>query len=267
MLKHREPAVSGLFYPSDSATLKAQVAGYLADAELSGEGELSFNPRALIVPHAGYIYSGIVAAAGYATLEPLRTSISRVLLLGPSHRVPLEGMATCSADYFATPLGEVLVDRLACLEAEQWPGVAVNDAAHQLEHSLEVQLPFLQSVLDHFSLIPVVVGATSVNEVAALINYFMDFEDTLVVVSSDLSHYHSYAQASLIDQSTADTILTLDHSLQGEQACGCYAVNGLLKVAADRGMAVELVSLANSGDTAGDKQRVVGYGAFAFGIH
>lgn len=254
----RPPAVAGMFYPADALTLESEIRGYLAACEPNAGAV----PKALIVPHAGYMYSGAVAAAAYALLAPLRRSIRRVVLLGPAHRVPLRGLALPVADAFATPLGILPVDADARATAMAMPQVSASDVAHNLEHSLEVQLPFLQTVLEAFSIAPFAVGAASAAEVAELIDSLWGGPETLLVVSSDLSHFHAYRLAQAIDRGTADRILALDPAIGHEQACGATPINGLLLSASRRGMSIELLDLRNSGDTAGDRARVVGYAAF-----
>jgi AmmeMemoRadiSam system protein B len=256
----RRAAVAGSFYPADPRALHAAVGELLACAVPL---ESILPPKALIVPHAGYIYSGPVAAAAYSTLLPVRDRIRRVVLLGPNHRVALRGMALPSALAFDTPLGEVPVDRESWLALQGEAEVVVDDKPHALEHSLEVHLPFLQSVLEHFSVIPLVVGAVAPRSVARVIERLWDGPETLIVVSSDLSHYHSYIQAQRCDNATTQQILELDPTLNHEQACGATPVNGLLIAAARHGLAPHLLDLRNSGDTSGDRQRVVGYTSIA----
>jgi MEMO1 family protein len=259
----RPAAVAGMFYPGSSAALAESVRACLADAAARPlpAGTL---PKAVIVPHAGYVYSGPVAAAAYARLAAGRRTIRRVVLLGPTHRVPVRGLALPTARAFATPLGVVEVDRKAALLALTLPQVQESDAAHALEHSLEVQLPFLQAVLDEFRIVPFAVGDATADEVADVIDRLWGGPETLIVISSDLSHYHRYAEARAIDRGTADAILALGPEIDHEQACGATPVNGLLLCARRRGLTAELLDLRNSGDTAGDKSRVVGYAAFAF---
>jgi AmmeMemoRadiSam system protein B len=258
----RRPAVAGTFYPSDERSLRVTLRRCFDDAvppPLSAP-----LPAALVVPHAGYVYSGPVAASAYLRLVPGRRTVRRVVLLGPSHRVPFRGLALSSADAWATPLGEVTVDDATSVALSPFPFVRVLDVAHADEHSLEVQLPFLQTVLEEFSVIPVVVGDASVDDVAAVIDALWSGPDTLVVVSTDLSHYHRYADAIRIDARTARAIAELrsDH-IAAEAACGAVPLQGLLRTAADRHLAIEQLDLRNSGDTGGDRERVVGYAAFA----
>jgi hypothetical protein len=260
MMRVKPPAVAGLFYPGDPATLQDTVDTYLREAS----GPTAARPHALIVPHAGYIYSGPIAASAYATLQPWAADLARVLVLAPSHRVAFRGIATSSADHFATPLGEVPVDREAVVALERLPSVGRLDAAFEQEHALEVQLPFLQAVLGDFLLVPLIVGDAHDAEVDAVIEA-MTREDTLVVVSSDLSHYHDYATSRSLDATTTRHI----EALEGEQigphdACGAHPIRGLLETARHHRWRVETLDLRNSGDTAGDRSRVVGYGAYAF---
>jgi AmmeMemoRadiSam system protein B len=258
----RPAAVAGMFYPGTPAVLGAAVRAYLAEAK-SAEPAAEL-PKALLVPHAGYVYSGPVAAPAYRRLAAGRRTIRRVVLLGPVHRVPIRGLALPSAEAFATPLGTVEVDTDAAALALAVPQVARNEAAHALEHSLEVQLPFLQTVLEDFRIVPFAVGDASAAEVAAVIERLWGGPETLIVVSSDLSHYHPYEEARQIDRGTAAAILALDSSLDHEQACGATPFNGFALCARRWHLKPELIDLRNSGDTAGDKARVVGYAAFAF---
>ena len=259
----RPAAVAGSFYPEAPTRLAAQVRAYL-DAAASTRGT---PPKAVIVPHAGYVYSGPVAAAAYAYLAPLRDVVTRVVLLGPAHRVPVRGLAVPRVRAFATPLGEVALDAAAIRTALALPQVVASDDAHAAEHALEVQLPFLQSVLGTFALVPLAVGRATPDDVAAVLDALWGGPETLIVVSSDLSHYHAYADAQRIDRGTADAILALTPSLDHEQACGATPINGLLTLARRRGLAPTLLDLRNSGDTAGDRSRVVGYASFAFTDH
>lgn len=259
----RPPAVAGMFYPGTPAVLGSAVRAYLAEARSPADPE-ALLPKALIVPHAGYVYSGPVAASAYRLLAPGRNTIRRIVLLGPVHRVPVRGLALPSSTAFSTPLGTVAVDSAAAARALEMSQVGVNEAAHAPEHSLEVQLPFLQTVLEDFQIVPLAVGDASAEEVALVIEQLWGGPETLIVVSSDLSHYYSYAAARQLDRGTAAAILSLDSALDHEQACGATPINGLALCAQRRGLKAELIDLRNSGDTAGDKTRVVGYAAFAF---
>ena len=256
----RPAAVAGMFYPAEPATLKCMVAELLAAAPASGIGA-----KVIIAPHAGYQYSGLTAAHAYRQLEARRGLIHRVVLLGPAHRVHLKGMALPSVDAFTTPLGDVLIDADGVKQAQEVPGMQVSDEAHAGEHSLEVHLPFLQSVLDSFQLVPIVVGICTARHVEALLDALWGGDETAIVISSDLSHFLSYTEARKIDANTTARIEALETSLHGEDACGAYALNGLMLAAKERGLKVRTLDVRNSGDTAGDKFRVVGYGAYALG--
>lgn len=257
----RPAAVSGMFYPGEASALAAEVASHLAAA---GAAAHERAPKAIIAPHAGYIYSGPIAASVYARWAPLAGQVGRVVLLGPAHRVPVRGVAIPSVDAFASPLGEVSLDREALARLLRFDFVEVSDRAHALEHSLEVHVPFLQAVLGRFALVPAVVGDASASEVASLLDELWGGPETRIVVSSDLSHYLPYSAACERDSRTARAILGYDDSLEPEEACGAAPINGLLRAARRRGLAVEQLDLRNSGDTAGERSRVVGYGAFAF---
>lgn len=257
----RQPAVSGLFYPDDPNTLQSAINGFLAEAPVQ---ECAL-PKAIIVPHAGYIYSGPVAARVYARLARGHESIERVVLLGPSHRVPFYGLAATGASFYRTPLGDIQIDQQSLAQVLELAQVVKLDDAHASEHSLEVQLPFLQMLLDDFELVPLVVGDATDEEVAEVLERLWGGPETLIVISSDLSHYHDYATARRMDQATSESIVSLHPERLGiEDACGRIPVSGLLLQAKQRGLRGELVDLRNSGDTAGDKRRVVGYGAYAF---
>jgi len=256
----RPAAVAGLFYPNDPQQLRDVVAQYLANAPVNN---LRSAPKALIVPHAGYVYSGPVAAAAYARIAARRNEIRRVVLLGPSHRVHLQGIALPRSDAFRTPLGALEIDPDGKALLLQGADIVWSDTPHAQEHCLEVQLPFLQMILEDFTVLPLVVGSASPQQVAAVLTTFWDDEQTLVLISSDLSHYHDYERAQAIDRATSEAILRRSSSLSGEQACGAVCINGLLYLCRERGLDVSEIVRMNSGDTAGDRQRVVGYGAFA----
>jgi len=260
MNRIRPAAVSGSFYPRQPEALAQEVAALLGAAKQ----RQSVIPKALIVPHAGYIYSGPVAANAYARLEPARGQIKRVVLLGPTHFVAVQGLALPDADGFATPLGMVPLDEPSVETLSRLPQVLQSKPAHAREHSLEVHLPFLQTVLEKFTLVPLAVGEATPEEIADVLDLVWGGEETLIVVSSDLSHYLPYETARRVDQATAQAILDLRESISHEQACGATPVNGLLLAAQRRCLTPELLDLRNSGDTAGDRSRVVGYAAFAF---
>jgi AmmeMemoRadiSam system protein B len=258
----RAAAVAGLFYPAEADALAREVQMLLA-ATVQPKSPAG-TPKALIVPHAGYIYSGPVAATAYAQLRPLRGIIQRVVLLGPVHRVPVRGLALPGTQAFETPLGRIPIDQEAVSRILPLRQVTTSTAAHALEHSVEVQLPFLQQVLGDFQLIPLAVGDTTPEAVAEVIETLWGGSETLFVVSSDLSHYLPYQAAQQIDSSTCAAISRL-HTLDShEQACGATPVNGLLLAARHHHLTPHLLDLRNSGDTAGDRNRVVGYAAFAF---
>jgi len=256
----RPAAVAGTFYPRDAGELAAALATCLGAAP-PGDAP---GPKAIIAPHAGYMYSGPVAASVYAQLASRAGAIRRVVLAGPAHRVYVSGVAVPTADAFATPLGPVAIDRAAIEAIRALPFVQASDRAHALEHSLEVHLPFLQSVLGEFALVPLVVGDAAPDEMKRLLDRLWGGPETLVVVSSDLSHYLPYPAARERDAATARAIVGLDAALEPEDACGCAPINGLLGLARERGLEARLVDLRNSGDTAGGRDQVVGYGAFAF---
>jgi AmmeMemoRadiSam system protein B len=256
----RPPAVAGLFYPQDAGELRRVVAGHVAACQRNGAAR---RPRALIVPHAGYAYSGDVAGCAYRLLRDSGAQIRHVVLLGPSHRVPMRGIAVPSVDAFATPLGEVLVDDANRQRLRELGLVGISDAPHVAEHSLEVQLPFLQVVLGEFDLLPIAIGLSPPDQVARVLDAVWNGADTLVVVSSDLSHYHTSEEARQLDAQSTQAILERRSDLPDEQACGARAINGLMQVARRRNLEVELLDQRNSGDTAGDRSRVVGYGSYA----
>ena len=255
----REPAVAGKFYPDDATELEHMLERFLGETP-AAQGP---PPKALIVPHAGYVYSGPVAASAYARLRPLRTTVRRVVLIGPSHRVSFPGIATSGAGHFRTPLGDIAVDQEPAQEIERLAQVRRLDAAHQHEHSLEVHLPFLQTLLSDFSLVPLVTGVATAAQVAEVLELLWGGPETLIVVSSDLSHFHDYHTAREKDSRTSRAIERLRwEDLDYEDACGRIAVAGLLEAARRRSMTVTTVDLRSSGDTAGGRDSVVGYGAF-----
>ena len=260
MQKIRQPAVAGTFYPANARQLTLMVSDFLAEAPTNGH-----TPKAIIAPHAGYIYSGPIAASAYARLSDCANSIERVILLGPAHRVAVQGLAASSATDFATPLGQVAVDTEAVQAILPLPQVQLQDEAHTGEHSLEVQLPFLQTVCPGLRIVPLVVGQATTAEVAGVLEALWGGPETIIVISSDLSHYHDYATAHALDAATAAAIEKLDpDALRYDSACGQVPIRGLLQVARRHGLQAHTVDLRNSGDTAGSRDRVVGYGAFIF---
>jgi MEMO1 family protein len=259
--KVRPAAVAGRFYPGDPVALRDLINTLLGQVPpASGPG-----PKALIVPHAGYLYSGPIAASAYAQLIPARGQVQRVVLLGPSHYVALEGLATSSAEAFATPLGVVRIDLEAVRQLRALSQVRELDAAHANEHSLEVQLPFLQTVLGDFALVPLAVGDATTDEVSEVLDALWGGPETRFVVSSDLSHYFDLQAARRLDQATAKAIEALKPGGVGEErACGRIPIRGLLESARRHGLRARTLDLRSSGDTAGPRDKVVGYGAFAF---
>jgi len=260
-MRIRPAAVAGQFYPHSPLELRS----FIDQAMHVARHNLSTNfssPKALIVPHAGYIYSGQTAAYAYAAVK--NTGIKRVVLFGPAHRVAFYGVALPDSEAFATPLGEVLLDREGMQEAQTLPHIGVNDAAHVLEHSLEVQLPFLQAAFEDIELIPLCIGSVEADHVAEIMERLWGDKDTLFVISSDLSHFHPYEEARELDRQSIELILKMQADLSHEQACGATGINALLTVAKKRGMQARLLDCCNSADTAGDKNGVVGYASVAF---
>ena len=255
----RLPAVAGLFYPAETQQLQHDVQQLLAHVKFQDT-----KPKALIVPHAGYIYSGAIAAKAYACLSPIATRIRRVVLLGPTHRVAVHGLALPNVDVFATPLGPVQLDAELIKEIAHLPQVTISDAAHAMEHSLEVQLPFLQCVLGEFTLLPLAVGMASAEAVAEVLDHVWGGEETLIVISSDLSHYLPYTTAQQIDTETVQSILQFKLPIEQAQACGNIPINGLILTAQKHHLKPRLLDLRNSGDTVGSRDHVVGYAAVAF---
>src|SRR5881394_546156 len=260
MASIRNAAVAGTFYPGEAKSLLSEIDDLLGGVEPAPR--LGF-PKALVVPHAGYIYSGPVAARAYDELAPARGIVKRVVLLGPVHRVPVRGLAIPSDDAFATPLGTIAIDRAALDQVRALPQVVTSDRAHLQEHALEVQLPFLQRQLGNFALAPFAVGDASVDEVAEVIERLWGGPETLVVISTDLSHYHPYAEARAIDGATLGRIGSFATDVHHEEACGATPLNGFLALAKARNMSIRLLAACNSGDTAGGKGQVVGYSSFA----
>jgi AmmeMemoRadiSam system protein B len=257
----RQPAVAGTFYSANSEVLANDIKSLLEWAPSVTEHTL---PKAIIVPHAGYIYSGQTAAIAYSCLAAGRKTIKRVILLGPVHRVPIRGLALPNADAFLTPLGEIELDKAAITSIAHLEQIIVSPAAHAQEHSLEVQLPFLQSVLDDFKLVPLAVGDATPVEVAEALDVLWGGPETLIVISSDLSHFLPYDIAQKVDSETVQNILDMKDELTHHQACGGTPVNGLILAARRHHLKPKLLNLCNSGDTAGDKNRVVGYASFMF---
>lgn len=253
-------AVAGTFYPADPGVLDATVRRMLADA--SGP---ALQPKAIAAPHAGYAFSGPVAASAFRLIAGRAATVRRVVLIGPSHFLAFQGLALSSADGFATPLGVVPVDREAQAALLGMPGVAVNDAAFAREHGIEVELPFLQTVLDDFAIVPIVVGGADERLVAEALRRLWGGPETLILISTDLSHFHPYAAAQGLDAACAKSVELLDPAaITDQQACGRLPLKGLLHLARHHDLRPTTVDLRNSGDTRGGRDRVVGYGAFAF---
>ncbi|HUX89855.1 MAG TPA: AmmeMemoRadiSam system protein B [Gallionellaceae bacterium] len=261
MYSVRPSAVAGTFYPHLKQVLERDIGLFFSEAKPSIHTDI---PKAIIVPHAGYVYSGPTAAAAYVRLAPVRETIRRVILLGPVHRVPVRGLALPGVDAFETPLGQVELDQAAIASIADMPQVVTSSAAHAMEHSLEVQLPFLQTILDDFKLLPLAVGDATPEQVAEVLDRLWGGPETLIVISSDLSHFLPYRVAQSVDQDSVKSILDMRGQLSHEQACGGTPINGFLLAAKRHRLRPQLLDLRNSGDTAGDKDRVVGYAAFSF---
>ena len=262
MASIRPAAVAGMFYPGGPRALAGEIARFLGDAGDAPAPRLAF-PKAVVVPHAGYVYSGAVAARAYQELAAARGVVRRVVLLGPAHRVAVRGLAAPSVDAFETPLGRVALDHAALGSLSELPQVVRSDSAHALEHALEVQLPFLQAVLGEFGLVPLAVGMEGVGEVAEVLERLWGGDETLLVISTDLSHYHGYSEARRIDAETLARIAARATDIDHDEACGATPLNGLLACARKRDIPVRLLAACNSGDTAGRKDSVVGYSSFA----
>jgi len=260
-LNIRAAAVAGQFYAADAGQLRRDVEGYLSAANPSQTGAAC--PKAIIAPHAGFVYSGPVAGTAYAAVAPARATVRHVIVLGPAHRVGFRGMALSSAAAFATPLGDVTLNRAAAAQISTLPGVVTLDDAHALEHSLEVHLPFLQVILDDFDLLPIVVGDADAQSVANVLEAVWGGPETLIVISSDLSHYHDYDTARALDAATAKAIEAGRlEDVTTKAACGGRPIQGLMALGQRKGFNIKLLDLQNSGDTAGGRDQVVGYAAF-----
>ena len=255
---NRQPAVAGTFYPANPQQLQQMINRLLDDVQ-----NQTLAPKAIIAPHAGLIYSGAIAASAYSRLLQAHDTVTQVILVGPSHRVSFNGLAISKAESFSTPLGEIAVDFASVNKISSLPFVDYIEQAHIFEHCLEVQLPFLQTILDNFTIVPIVVGDASVEQVSSVLKMLWGGMETLIVISSDLSHYHDYKTAQIIDQKTSENIESLQYeALNSESACGKIPVSGLLALAREKSLSIKTIDLRNSGDTAGDKNRVVGYGAY-----
>lgn len=257
----RKPVIAGSFYPGEPQVLAGDIQRYL-DGAVTATDAASARARTVIAPHAGYVYSGATAARAYHAISGALTHARTIAVLGPSHRVALSSIALPSADAFETPLGAMRIDRLLADTLVTQGLAVVNDPAHAWEHSIEVHLPFLQTIAPSAELLPIVVGDVAPGAVSAAIEYILDDPDVALIVSSDLSHFHPYHEAQRIDAATALAIESLRTDVSPEQACGCRVINGMNMYLADSGGSVTTLEVVNSGDTAGDRARVVGYGAF-----
>jgi hypothetical protein len=255
----RPAAVAGTFYPGSPGELGTTI-DQLLDAARATPVVKAGTPKALIVPHAGYIYSGAVAATGFARIAAGADRLERVVIISPAHRVYVEGLTWPGTTHLRTPLGEIEVDVAAIREI---PELVAHPAAHAREHAIEVELPFVQRLAPRAKVIPIAASHASPALVGKVLEQLWGGPETLIVISSDLSHYHPYADAHERDRRTAAKIIALDTGLEGEEACGCTGINGLAWVARRRHLRVEVLDLRSSGDTAGPRDEVVGYGAFA----
>ena len=261
----RPPAVAGLFYPGEAEALADTIDEFIASLPVLANNSEAMSPKAVIVPHAGYIYSGQAAAQALSRFTPDRESISRIVLMGPCHRVAVRGLAAPQAESFTTPFGSIPIDRDAVDQVASLPFVTVDDAPHAEEHSLEVQLPLLQKLLDNFTLVPFAVGSASNEQVATVLETLWGGPETRIVISSDLSHFLAQEEATRLDEKTAQSIERLDwRAIDHDQACGRIPISGLLTIAGQRNLSAERIALLTSADTAGSPDRVVGYGAWAF---
>lgn len=261
MTETRAAAVAGLFYPDSADELRPAVEGYLRTAETAAADA---SPKALIAPHAGYIYSGPIAGSAFQCLASEAPDISRVVVLGPAHRMRVQGLALPGVESFQTPLGTIPVDAELVARVTGMPQISINSQAHAPEHCLEVELPFLQVVLDEFSILPLLISDAAASDIAEVLDRVWGGRETRIVISSDLSHYLAYEMALETDHRTAHQVVAMRRPIDSSQACGAVAINGLLEVAQRRGLEPRLLDLRNSGDTAGDRGRVVGYAAISF---
>jgi len=253
----RPPAVAGMFYPGAPLALAAMVDGFLAGAPTHDGAP----PPAIQVPHAGYVYSGSIAALGFAAWRG--AAIEHVVIIGPTHRVGVRALALPDADAMATPLGDVPIWQAGVAVAGESPNVVVSAAVHAEEHALEVQLPFLQRLLPEVDVLPLAAGWVTPEQTAEVLESLWGTPGMGVVISSDLSHYHPYDEARAIDAATIEDVLAL-RQVDHDQACGATGLDAMMLVAARHGLTPRLLGACNSGDTAGDKRQVVGYCSFAF---
>lgn len=261
MNKIRRSAVAGYFYPSNKEILIKQIKNFLENATL----KFNYTPYALICPHAGYVYSGPIAGFSYKTLLPNKKNYKNIIILGPSHFEYVNGIAYISAEYFETPLGNAKVDLETLEKIKKLDFLVQNEDAHKKEHSIEVQIPFIQYIFQNdIPILPLAFGKISPEKIKILLETIWNPE-TLIIISSDLSHYYDYDTAKKLDKQTSDAILNLDSdAIQYEQACGRIGIQGLLMFAKEKNWKAYLLDLRNSGDTSGSKTQVVGYGAWSF---
>lgn len=258
----RPPAVAGRFYPDDPRQLRRAVRHYLDAAPAEA---LPGRVKIVIAPHAGYPFSGPVAGAAFRPLAAHDREVARLVLIGPAHWVPFQGVGVSRADAFATPLGLVPIDRSAVAALFDWHEAVAADWAHAPEHALEVELPFLQTLLGEVPIVPLLCGTCDDAAVMAALRRLWGGPETVIVVSSDLSHYEAYDAARAHDARTAAAIEALDPSSIGPfEACGFRAIRAALALAREFQLVPVRLALANSGDTAGPRDSVVGYGAWAF---
>ena len=260
MAQYRNPAVAGLFYPADADNLNR-----ILDSQMNTDYQKhSSQPKIIIVPHAGYQYSASAAAQAYLPLKDYAEQIKTVILLGPSHYVELSGAALSGADYFKTPLGAIPLNKEIVQELQHRSPFSINSKAHEKEHSLEVQLPFLQKILPDFNIVPIVYGDLNPYDLSSVLAEYIARPDVLLVVSADLSHYHKYGEAILMDTATAEKISDGKADVDYHHSCGAGGINTALILSTKLHLKPEVLALINSGDTGGDKNRVVGYGAWSF---
>ena len=259
----RPAAVAGLFYPGLAAELDSMARQFVSDSEFD---EPTYSPKAIIAPHAGFIYSGPIAGSAFRCFAAAATTIRRIVLIGPAHRLPVQGLALPGQVAFETALGTVPVDEELVESIADMPQVSINTAAHAPEHCLEVELPFLQIVLESFSILPLLVSRIDAEQLAEVLERLWGGPETRFVISSDLSHYLSYDAAQETDRESARRVVDLEPPIAEQRACGAVAINGLLAAARRHHLAPRLLDLRNSGDTAGDRRQVVGYGSFGFAV-
>lgn len=260
MITIKEPDVAGLFYPASKEEINTSLKDLFANAK---SNESLSPPKAIICPHAGYIYSGVIAASAYKQIIPIKNKIKTVIIIGPAHKLPFHGIATHTADFFRTPCGDIALNKRVYEITNILEYIKELPQAFTDEHCIEVQLPFLQSILDDFTIVPFVVGHVDYRAVAKLLGLVWGNDKTLIIISSDLSHYYDYNYANMLDKKTSNNIVNKrPEELGSDSACGRIPIQGLLKIAIDKDLTITELNLCNSGDTAGDKLKVVGYGSY-----